>query len=54
MITVNFFKRDEVKESKKEHRIPVASFGITSQDEGMIKQLTKRLELEDDYIWSKV
>lgn len=53
MSKVNFIKRDDFRKSKHDKTSPKVSFSLTSDDEGMIRQLIKRLELEDEYIWIK-
>ena len=51
MIHFTFFKRDEIKEAKKDKRKPVPSFGLTVENESSIKYYARKLDLFDDFLW---
>lgn len=46
-----FFKRDEIKQAKKEHRNPVPVFGITCSSKELSYYIGK-YELDQDWVWT--
>lgn len=54
MLHFRFYKLTEIKAAKKEKREPVAIWGLTCDTIGMLKEVVKKNDLFEDWIWMEV